>query len=61
MKNYLPLIDMVVTILLAVVIAWLGGLTRTYNAFGGEDVLALIMIGWAVRDYVVAKRKEKEA
>ena len=52
---------MVVTILLAVGIAWLGGLTRTYNAFGGEDVLALIMIGWAVRDYVVAKRKEKEA
>ena len=59
MKNYLPLIDMVVTILLAVGIAWLGGLTRTYNAFGGEDVAALCLIGWAIKDYIEAEEERK--
>ncbi len=39
-------------VMAALVIIIFGGMSRTYSAFGGEDVLALFMIGFAVRELV---------
>lgn len=52
-------ITLALFVLLAVCIAWLGGMTRTYNAFGGEDVAALCLIGWAIKDYIDAEEEQK--
>lgn len=57
MKHYLKL---AATIALAFFLAWLGGLTRTYAAFGGEDVLALCIIALAVHNYIADKRREEQ-
>lgn len=49
-------IKWVSVILLAVAIAALGEMTRSYSAFGGEDVLALALIGYVIHNV----RKEVE-
>lgn len=41
----------------AVLVAWLGGMSRPYGAFGGEDMVALALIGYGIAR-AVAKAKE---
>lgn len=53
------LLQMVILIAFAACFAWLGGLTRTYSAFGGEDVAALCLIGYAVRTYIEEGKEER--
>lgn len=50
---------MVILIVMAGLISWLGGMTRTYSAFGGEDVAALCLIGWAIKDYIEAEEEQR--
>lgn len=57
MKYYLKL---VATIALGVFLAWLGGLSRPYAAFGGEDVLAICITALAVHNYITDKRRENQ-
>lgn len=51
---------MVILIVMAGLISWLGGMTRTYSAFGGEDVLAICLIGYAIHSYIEAGKGEEE-
>lgn len=44
-------------LILAILIAAIGEMTRTYTAFGGEDLLALILIGLGA--YTMLKGDEK--
>lgn len=46
-------------IIAAVIIAWGGGMTRSYHAFGGEDVLALLIIAGAIRAHIEETKREK--
>lgn len=44
-------------ITIAIAIALIGEATRTYSAFGGEDVLAIILVGFA--GYKMMKGEEQ--
>ena len=56
MQKYLNLFGL---ILAALFVAWIGGLSRPYAAFGGEDVLAWLIIIEAIRKYINDKKKEE--
>ena len=38
-------------------VVWAGGLTRSYNAFGGEDVLGICLMWYAVWSLRKAKKE----
>lgn len=46
-------------IALALSLQWLGGLTRPYAAFGGEDILALLLIGYAIHEFLEKRREAR--
>ena len=41
-------IELIGIVALALLISYAGGLTRPYDAFGGEDMLALTVIGYGI-------------
>lgn len=49
----------VMLVLLAVLILIFGGMTRPYPAFGGEDMLALTLMGYAIYN-VYSEYKKRE-
>jgi hypothetical protein len=59
------IIETIVMITLAAFVAYIGGMTRPYEAFGGEDMLALVLVVYALHDFVVDmkahKRKSRRA
>lgn len=48
-------------VLAALFVTWFGGLSRPYAAFGGEDVLALLIVAEAVHRYIEENKREKES
>lgn len=42
------LIELVAILAIALLISYAGGLTRPYTAFGGEDMLALTVVGYGI-------------
>lgn len=54
-------LNLLILILAALFVAWFGGLSRPYAAFGGEDVLALLIVTEAIRRYIEENKREKES
>lgn len=53
-------VKMIVSLILSCIAAYLGGLTRAYSAFGGEDMLIIACILYWVFSFLDYKeRKEK--
>lgn len=53
-------IKIIISFGLSCIAAYLGGLTRTYSAFGGEDMLIIACIlYWVFRFLDYKERKEK--
>lgn len=53
-------VKIIITLILSCIAAYLGGLTRPYSAFGGEDMLIIACILYWVFSFLDYKeRKEK--
>lgn len=53
-------IELIATIALALFIIWLGGLSRTYHAFGGEEILALATVALGIRSFLKKREEERK-
>lgn len=51
--------DLILTLALATAISYAGGLTRPYDAFGGEDMLALTIAVYGIYNAVTARKERK--
>ena len=51
------ILNLVLTLALALAIAYAGGLTRPYDAFGGEDMLALTIAVYGIYNAVTARKE----
>lgn len=53
-------VKIIISLILSCIAAYLGGLTRTYSALGGEDMLIIACIlYWVFRFLDYKERKEK--
>lgn len=56
----MSIIKWISVMILAVAIAAVGEMTRTYSAFGGEDLLALVLVGYAGYKLMREVRNDEE-
>lgn len=53
------ILNLLLTLALAIAVAYLGGLSRPYNAFGGEDMLAIVIAVGGIYSAVQSRKGAK--
>lgn len=51
------LFDILLLVALAILVSYIGGLSRPYDAIGGEDMLALVFVVCAIRRLYVERKR----
>ena len=49
----------IISLIISIVISYLLGYSRTYSAFGGEDLIPIAIIFYWLLKYIYEKEKEK--